>query len=346
MTSNSRVLRAVGLMLLAAALSGGCQHSDVYAPKDATITVTTDKSVLNFPANATAADTIDVHVFALLLTTDGFPQSGVAIRFSATSGDLASKGNVVTTDSSSIARDTLTVHGDAPNAIDITASSGTLSGKVTITKGGTGLAPSDGHIAATAAPTSVAIDGANGQTNQTSTITAVVTDKNGSPVPAVTVQFQTTAGTMNHTSVTTDTTGTATANLILGITDATSATVTTSANTPVQGSPLTGTATVTKSVSSAPSSAVPQVPTANPTSIVAGGSSQIQAAVTLSGVGIPGLTVQFTTTGGTLSATSAVTDDTGTATVNLTLSLSDPASVTVTASVTGLQSQTVVVTKS
>jgi len=326
MSGRRNLARVTGLILVAIAISGGCEESDVLAPKDSTMTLTAYPNSLDFPEGTTE---LSVTLTAQVLASGGFPQQGVAVRFTSTAGDLDSGGEAIKTDWNSVAQDVLTVYPEDPTTIDVTATSGTLSKTVTISKSGGGVVPTDGAITASADPASIVIDGAAGRTSGTSEITAVLKTKAGAAVPLARVDF-TPSAKVDPSFDRTDTAGAATTTLTVEITDPVSVDVT------AQASTLSDTVTVTKSVSSAPPGTVIQ-PGANPTNIIIGvgqtsGTSQISATVrtSLAGDPIPGITVTFTTSAGTLSAQNATTGNDGKATTTLTLRTTDVGGATVT----------------
>ena len=181
-------------------------------------------------------------------------------------------------------------------------------------------------ITVTADPTSIYPGG------ESSTIEATVTDSDGDGVQGIAVTFSTSLGTLDDTSVVTNTQGIASTVLTSGV-DTGTATVTASATG------LTD-ATTTVTITRVPANIAV---TADPTSIW-DNSSTIEATVTDSdGVGVPGVPVTFSTTLGTLTDTSVDTDAQGIASTVLA-SGDDAGTATVTASATGLTDATTTVT--
>ena len=73
-------------------------------------------------------------IFATIVSDTSVPQSGIAVLFTTSSGQLLSAGSGRTTDGSGVARDTLTLESDDPSSITVTATSGALTKTVTVTK--------------------------------------------------------------------------------------------------------------------------------------------------------------------------------------------------------------------
>jgi hypothetical protein len=142
MNGKSNLVLATGLIVLVAAFAPACDKGEVLAPKDATITLTAIPTQVVF--EAVNPKEKHVSLTAQVLASGGYPQPGVAVRFAAAVGDLASNGLPVTTNVNSVALDVLTLQPGAPASVDVTAASGSLSQKVTISTSSaacTNLAP-------------------------------------------------------------------------------------------------------------------------------------------------------------------------------------------------------------
>jgi hypothetical protein len=71
---------------------------------------------------------------AVAKDASGNPQANLAITFSAAAGKLASNGQAVMTDAQGVASDTLRVYEDDPGSIDVSATDGTRTAMVVVTK--------------------------------------------------------------------------------------------------------------------------------------------------------------------------------------------------------------------
>ncbi|MGY4535604.1 protocatechuate 3,4-dioxygenase beta subunit, partial [Pseudomonas sp. TE3786] len=261
----------------------------------AAATVTTTASPTSIVANGTSTSAIS----AAAKDAQGNPVPGVTVNWTTTAGTLDKTSSV--TDANGVATVELTSPTTTGKAtVEANSGGGHSSTEVTFVAG-----PAAGVTGMSTSLRSIAADGTS-----TSTISAVVMDTKGNPVPGATIDWTTTGGTLDKTSSVTDANGVASA-------------VLTSSTTP-------GTATVTATSGTAHGSAVVTfvavaaatvTTTASPTSIVANGTSTSAiSAVAKDAQGNPvvGVTVNWTTTGGTLDKTSSVTDANGVATVELT----------------------------
>jgi type II secretion system protein I len=241
--------------------------------------------------------------------------SGTPVSFSVISGDGTVDPEFDVTDASGKAYTALTINGLGPATVRV-SSGGVYSNSLEVT-----CIPEADKIDLSANPSSILPE-------NTSTITATVTDTCGSVISeVVTVEFTTTNGTLNNTSVPT-VNGIATVNLSME-TSGVTATVT-STVTPVEGTLFSDFTTVLCTDYSITVSA-------EPTSITPDGSSTITATLTQSGGSIPiGETISFTTDKGTLSTSTANTDSNGKATVSLSsLVGGDIATITATYNISG-----------
>ncbi|MDA8145520.1 MAG: G1 family endopeptidase, partial [Thermaerobacter sp.] len=265
--------------------------------------VSVGASPASVPANGTAASTITAKVYG----AGGAPLAGVTVGFATTLGTLSATS--ATTDAQGQAQ--VSLASTAAGTATVTATAQGVSGTAQVA-----FTPVVSKVSVTASPTSVPANG-----TAASGITATVTDAAGAPLAGVTVDFATTLGTLSATSATTDAQGQA--QVSLTSTAAGPATVTGSA----QG--VSGTAQVTFTPVVSKVSV-----TASPSSVPANGTaaSGITATVTdAAGAPLSGITVDFTTTLGTLSAASATTNAQGQAQVSLTSTAAGTATVTATA---------------
>ncbi|GFE62103.1 Ig-like domain-containing protein [Geobacter sp. AOG2] len=258
--------------------------------------------------------------------------AGTKVTFTSSGGSLGTP--TTTTDASGNA--TVVLTPSAVGTVKVTATA-SASGVTVTTKTAAVVSvvrdPNDPGSVTLASSSSTA------QVGQSVTLSATVGVAGGgpnnvtpgsAPNPAATVTFKITSGTGTLSSVTatTDTSGVATVTLTSAT--ANTVTVTASAGTDpvVTSSPVTVTFT--------PDPTVPATITvsASPSSVPADGNttSTITANVkNFAGTVLSGQTVSFSTTGGTLSATSATTDGSGNATVTLTGTATGSVTVTATA---------------
>lgn len=126
---------AAGLLFGLVALSLSCEESQLTAGEGTEIFVTASPTTVSIdePGGETAEQVV---ITALLVEEGGFPASGLAVLFTATSGSFASDS--VVTDANGSARNTLTFdlnsEGGVPEGeVEVTARSGAISGSVTVT---------------------------------------------------------------------------------------------------------------------------------------------------------------------------------------------------------------------
>ena len=237
---------------------------------------------------------------------------GVTVGFSATSGLLSV--TQPTTDASGAAIAQLSSGADpSSRTITVTATSGTIKKTITVSVSGSTLSVTG--------PQSLVQPG-------TATYTVTLKNNGGVGVDAVQVTLSSAnKNTLSATSVTTDTNGQATFTL-------------TAANGGTDT--LTATAiglTATEMVSVSTQNFAITAPTAG-AQIKLGMVQPVTVVWTNGGAAVTGQTVNFAATRGTLSAASAVTDATGTASVSLSSINSGPG--VVTASATGVSTQVTV----
>jgi hypothetical protein len=122
---------AAALALAAGALVvTSCEDTPLTPGEDWTIDIVAQPSVVTLDETGEAQATI----VATVANDTGVPQSGVSVIFSNAGGTLASGSGGVETDGAGRAVDTLTIHGTDPDEIEVTASSGSLTDTVTVSK--------------------------------------------------------------------------------------------------------------------------------------------------------------------------------------------------------------------
>jgi len=119
------------LTIAAAAMLIGCEDTPLTPGEDWTIGVVAQPSVVTIDGGTGEATST---IVATVANATGVPQSGVSVIFSNAGGELSSGASDVETDGAGRATATLTVRDGDPDSIEVTASSGALSGTVTVTK--------------------------------------------------------------------------------------------------------------------------------------------------------------------------------------------------------------------
>lgn len=277
------------------------------------ITLTTGASTL--PADGTSTTVLR----ATVLTSAGAPASGIAVTFASSGGSIVAGS--VTTNASGIAEKTLT-SPTRTGTITVTASaSGFFSSQnVTIIAG----QPTDTKFAITASPASVTASGL-------STVTAIVLDANDNPVVGQTVTFTITTNSTNATlspvTAITSASGIATASYTGGNTLGTD----TLRAALVGGLSKTTTVTVSGGTLNALSIGTSQTTINSDNS---GAAAITVTALSSQNVVVPGVTISFSANGGQLSASQAVTDANGKATVSLSSGTQNKSNRVVTVSAT------------
>lgn len=227
----------------------------------------------------------------------------VAVSFQATSGGLTVTQG--TTDANGEAKATLTAAGDPTNRqITVTATAGSTNATVNVDVTGTRLAVTG--------PASLVL-GAQG------TYTVSLSDAGNNGIPSQAVTLSSALGnTLSAASVTTGSTGQATFNVTATKSGADTITVNALG---LQSS---------QAVSVSGQSFLFTAPAAN-AKINLGALQTVSVTWSSNGVAQAGQTVNFSTTRGTLSAATAVTNGSGVATVSISSNVSGPAIVTATA---------------
>ncbi len=122
------LLPALLLLLLLFAVS--CDDSEPVAQSDWVIEVTASPASLNLDAPDKPADSV---ISAVVFDKNGQPQSGIGVRFSSSSGTMASNGNLIKTNGRGEAQDILTTNADAKVRVKSGSAEGTVDVKVTST---------------------------------------------------------------------------------------------------------------------------------------------------------------------------------------------------------------------
>ncbi|WP_277594472.1 Ig-like domain-containing protein [Pseudomonas chlororaphis] len=226
--------------------------------------------------------------------------AGVPVTWHTSAGTLASGSS--STNASGVASVVLTSSTAAGSAtVDATAGTGTASVPVAFVVG------TAASVSLTASPSSITADGMS-----TSTLTATVKDAHGNAVPGASVTWHTSAGTLASGSSSTNASGVATV-VLTSSTAAGSATVDATAGTGNASALVTFVAGAASGVSL----------TASPSSITANGTSTSTLTATVKdahGNAVPGASVTWHTSAGTLASGSSSTNASGVATVVLTSS--------------------------
>ncbi|CAK0747045.1 adhesin/invasin [Gammaproteobacteria bacterium] len=260
--------------------------------------------VLIAGAQSVVADGIsEVILRATVKDINGSPAAGVQVNFSSTAGTLTAISGI--TDSDGVTKVSLKSSSRAGTAT-ITAIVSGFSATTTVTF----VAGSAASVTLVAAPTTI-------RPSESSTITATVLDANNNLVSGETLGFEIThnasGGSLTVTSATTDGNGRAivsyTAGSISGI-DILKTSLTNGASSSTVNITVDTSAIVVNSI----------VLIAGAQSVVANGISTVKLRATVKDVdGNPaiGLPVDFSSTAGTLTATSGITDATGVTEVSL-----------------------------
>jgi len=243
------------------------------------------------PSNNSKAATIT----ALVRDGNNNFVKGVTVAFTSDSGGLAVTQAVTDANGAAIAK--LSTPNDPSNRnITVTASLGNQSGKIVIPVVGTNLSVSG--------PTSLVL-GSSGTYNIS------LTDSAGTGIPATTVAIASTAGTPSVTSVTTDASGHATFTVMAATAGTDSVSVTAVGMTSQQAVSVSG----QNFAFSAP---------ADGTSVNLGTPQTLTVTWASNNVPQAGQTINFAATRGTLSAATAVTDGSGSASVSIQSTTSGP----------------------
>lgn len=257
-------------------------------------------------------------ITAIVRDSNNNAVSGASVLFSSTSGLLA--GSPAVTDDSGTATATLSTPGAWANrTITVTASVGSISSTVQVAVAGTSVSVSG--------PASL-VKGSQG------TYTVNLTDFAGNPIANQTVAVTSSAGnTLSAASLTTDANGHATFQV----------TAVNAGNDTLTATVLGQSATETVAVSAQNFAFSAPLPVSPATSVLVplGTSQAVTVVWTTNGTAQAGQVITFSTTRGAFAggavSTTATTDSSGTATVDISASSAGPA--VVTASATGVTAQ-------
>ena len=224
-SSLRRGVRRCAPLAAAALLTVSCEKVPLLAPTGSTITLTSAVNAL--PVNGTA------QIIAQVIEASGNPpHSGTQVTFTTTLGSIQpanaetdANGQAVATFSSGGANGTATISAISGGS----SASGTSAIKIAV---GTAAV---GRVNLTANPTIVPANGG------TTTLTASVFDINGNALSSAPVSFSTTAGSLDTSLATTNTSGVATAHLTTANTATVTATVGATGSTTGGGSTGGGT---------------------------------------------------------------------------------------------------------
>ncbi|CAK0751348.1 adhesin/invasin [Gammaproteobacteria bacterium] len=269
---------------------------------------------------------------ATVTSTQGQPIVGLAVQFSNTVGVLEASDGTVANSASTNASGIAELYLKSPRIIGIstiTATAGGFSDAATVSF--TAGAPT--QITLNAAPATVNLNGS-------STIQATVLDALDNPVLGQTVSFDITSnrsgGSLGSTSAVTDGNGRATVIYVVGATGGTDI---------VRARLASGVQATATVVADAAATVVGSVAVSTgAASVMADGASRVSVRATVqdtAGHVAVGVTVDFTTTAGTLSQATAQTNSSGVAEVSL-IAPTQVGSSTVTASVSGFSNSAVV----
>ena len=265
------------------------------------------------PAIVAANGSASSVLVATVEDAHGNPMSaGVSISWTATLGSLSASSSM--TDTSGKATVQLTSTKAGGSSVTASAVAGSSDAQVTFTYDNA----TSRVVGITASPTTIVADGA-----QASTLVATVEDAQGNPVGAgVTVTWSTTGGSLSASSSVTDASGKATVQL----------TSTQAGAVTVTGAAVGGSSTAGITVIPDASTARVVGLTATPAIVAANGSaSSVLVATVEDAHGNPmsaGVSISWTATLGSLSASSSVTNASGKATVQLTSTKVGQSSVT------------------
>lgn len=256
-------------------------------------------------------DSTGTNIIALVKDTNNNLVSGVPVTINSSGGNL--QGAPFTTDQTGTAKGTLTTSNMLSNGqISLTATAGSsTSSALVITVSGTALTLTGATSATIGSQQSYSL---------------TLTDSTGSPIASQPIALATSSGSLSAPTVTTDTKGAATFTFTPGTTDAVLTATATNLN-----------ASTTQNVSVSQNATSITTPTENQILYI-GQSYPVTANVRLSGAAQNGASVTFTTTRGTLTASTATSDVSGNATVNISSNTSGPALISAAANgVTGIR---------
>lgn len=306
-----RMAGLVGMCLLSACggktISGSTSTTPPTPTPDASVT---SVSLLTSSPQISSDNTSPATITALVTDANNNTVTGATVVFSASSGVLAV--SKATTDATGAAVATLASGSDQSNRIiTVTATAGTISGKVTVNVIGTKLSITG--------PQALVEPGV-------ATYTVILKNASGTGISGEAVALTSANGnTLSAASVTTDVNGQATFTVTAAAGGADTLTAVA----------LGITATETISVSTQNFAITTPV---NNAAIDIGVTKPVTVVWTNGGAPVVGQTIDFAATRGTLSAATAVTDGTGSASVTIKSTTSGPAVISATG--TGVSTQT------
>lgn len=316
---------AVGTAITVTATAGSGTGTTVVNVVALTQTVSLITSAAQIPSNSTQSATIT----ALVRDANNNVLPGVKVTFGATSGAIAPSATVAgaaanpavvagTTDANGVAQAQLNSGNDFTNrTITVSAAAGSANATVPVEVTGTTLSISG--------PANLVL-------NSQATYTVTLKDSGGAGIPNQTVTLTDANGNgLSATSATTGSTGQATVTL-------TASSSANSGNDTLQAVSLG--LTVSQSISVSTQSFAITTPATQTTDVDLGASQMITATWLNNGAPVVGSTVNFSTTRGTLTAASAVTSGSGTASVSISSTGAGPA--VVQASGTGVAATTAI----
>lgn len=247
-----------------------------------------------------SASANNVTVTALVKNASNVGIASAPVSFAASSGVLQSVS--ATTDANGAATATLSSGADRSNRdVTVTVTSGGITKSMVLPVNGTAIAITGGG--------SMLLSG-------TGTYTVTVKDSGGNPLTGSTLTVASSLGNaVSPASVTTDTTGTATFNYVANKSGSDTLTVAGSG----------ATATFAVAISSVDFAFTTPSPG---TEVFVNSPRTVSVRYLSGGVGVAGQQVSFSTTRGTVSAATAVTDATGIASTNVSSTTAGPATVT------------------
>jgi hypothetical protein len=295
---------AAGTTITVTAASGSASNTTMVTVADTKQTVTVETSLPQIPSDSSKSATIT----ALVRDASNRAVSGAAVDFSATSGILTVTQG--TTDATGAATATLSAADDPTNRnITVTVGIGTSSATIVIPVVGTTLTVTG--------PASLV-------QNATGTYTVTLADSGKNPITKTSVTLVSTGNTVTPASILTDSSGTG--SFQVKATKAGADTVTATA--------------LGQSASQALSVSNQSFAFTTPTEgVLAPLNTPLAVTInwTSSGAPVVGQTVAFSSTRGTLSAATAVTDASGNASVTVSATTAGPA--IIAASATGVSAQ-------
>lgn len=280
----------------------GCSGDLGFSTSDTSTTATTVTSIILLTSSPQvgSSGSTPLTVTAIVKDNGNLVQEDIPVVFSADSGSLEVTQSV--TDAAGIATATLTPGGDYTNrTITISATTGSVTSSTTVNVAGT----------------AISISGENTVTiGDTTQLTMVMTDSDGDPISGKTITISSALGnTLSASTVDTDANG----QVQVSVTATTAGTDSITAT--AQGATASHTLTISGD----------QFEITTPSAdaeIDIGTVQTITARWQVSGVAQVAQTINFTSTRGTLSASSAVTDANGDASVTISSTNAGPSTIT------------------